>query len=46
MNCYNIDDMRKELWTIGDYSKSEVEKMNVGQVISAWTSLPAIELNI
>ena len=37
----NIDEMRKELVTIGDYTREEVETMDAGAVISAWLALPA-----
>jgi hypothetical protein len=41
MTAYNIEDMKKELYTIGDYSKAEVEAMTVSEIIFAWSSLPA-----
>lgn len=42
MTCLNIDDMRKELYTIGDYRKAEVAAMSVSEVMFAWTALPAV----
>jgi hypothetical protein len=42
MTAYNIEDMKKELYTIGDYSKAEVNEMTTSEVIFAWTALPAI----
>lgn len=41
MTTYNIEDMKKELYTIGDYSKAEVDEMTTSGIIFAWTSLPA-----
>lgn len=42
MTAYNIEDMKKELYTIGDYSKAEVDEMTVSEIVFAWTSLPAL----
>lgn len=42
MTAYSIDDMRRELYTIGDYSKAEVAAMSTSEVMFAWTSLPAV----
>lgn len=41
MTSYSIEDMKEELYTIGDYSKAEVEEMTISEIIFAWTSLPA-----
>ena len=38
----NIDEMRAEVYTLGDYTKAEVEKMTVAEVIDAWSALPMI----
>ena len=41
MNAYDIEGMKKDIYTFGDYTKAEVEKMSVHEILQAWTSLPA-----
>ena len=41
MDAYSIEDMKKELYTKGDYTQAEVEKMSAFEIIRAWTALPA-----
>ena len=41
MDAYSIEDMRKELYTTGDYTQAEVEKMSAFEIIQAWTALLA-----
>lgn len=40
----NIDEMKKEIYALGDYTKAEVENMAVFEIINAWMALPAVVL--
>lgn len=42
MAAYSIEDMKKELYTIGDYTKAEVNGMSTFEIMQAWSALPAI----
>ena len=42
MMAYGIEEMKKELCTIGDYTKAEVDEMTALEVLMAWSALPAI----
>ena len=41
MNCYNIDDMKRDLleW---DFTEKEIANMNAIEITAAWMALPAI----
>ena len=38
----SFEEMKQQLIEEGDYSKAEVEAMSMGEVLTAWASLPPI----
>lgn len=42
MKAYSIEEMKQELYTIGDFTKAEVNEMTTLEILQAWNALPAI----